>query len=366
MPLAKMESPGGAHMVIDRRQIINFGGAPYLGLSDHPAIIASGQDALRRYGSTGQLPRHYDLASPANLDAEAAASDFFGVEAAMYFATGYFFGLIVLPALSDDYDVALLDENAHYNLFEGARAADREIVTFRHRDADDLADHMERVVKAGKRPLVATDGMFATYGTSPPLNRYRQLLDTHAGWLVIDESHSFGCIGPTGRGAYEAFGVQGDMTIFGGSMAKSFCAHGGMAMGSSEAIARCWKTPSARGAVSGTSAGAAMTATSLKLVADSPDLLQKLRRNADYMKMSLRHAGYDFESTDSPVAAFECGSARYMAELQQHLWRDGIFVIYSNYVGAGPEGAIRIAAFSDHEFADFDRLIDSLQRFEAT
>jgi 7-keto-8-aminopelargonate synthetase-like enzyme len=343
-------------MVIDGRPILNFGGSCYLGLSAQPELVTAGIRAIERLGSTGQLPRHYNFALTANLEAEEAAREFFGTEGAIYYAAGYLFGPMAMTALADDYDVAVIDASGHYNLVEGARMAQRPVATFAHRDPADLARVLDRLACEGKRPLVATDGMFATFGTSPPLAEYQRLTDSHGGWLLVDESHSFGALGPTGQGACEMVGISGDRLLRGGSMAKAFCAYGGMTVGPAEAIARLWQTPIARGAASGMSAGAAMTAASLRHVRAHPGILERLRANSTRLRDMLRSCGLVVEENASPVAAFVHGDAAGMRAIQQALWAQGIFVIYSTYVGAGAEGALRIAAFADHEPDDFERL----------
>lgn len=347
-------------MVIAGREVLNFGGSSYLGLSGHPDLIEAGVAAIREQGSTAQLARHYNFALAANLDAEAAARSFFGADGAIYFATGYMFGLIALAGLSDEYDVVLLDESAHWNLADGARAAEKPIKTFKHCDPEDLARVLSQVSKEAKRPLVGTDGMFATFGNSPPLDEYERLLERYGGWLIVDESHSFGSLGMRGRGACEHFGLKGDKVVAGGSMGKAFCAHGGLAVASAPVIEKLWESPGAKGAVSGTSMGAAMTAASLNYIRAHPERLQSLKQNAATLKQLLAGLGLRPVETASSVATFEHGKAHEMKFLQQALWEEGIFIIYSTYVGSGPEGALRIAAFADHRADDFERLRETL------
>ncbi|MEO0688660.1 MAG: pyridoxal phosphate-dependent aminotransferase family protein [Pseudomonadota bacterium] len=354
--LDEIRSPSAAHMVIGGREILNFGGSCYLGLSGHPSLIEAGIAAVKEQGSTSQLARHYNFALAANIEAEEAARDFFGTDGAIYFATGYMFGLIACGGLAEDFDVAILDEGAHWNLADGARAAQKEVRTFKHCDADDLESVISQVVGQGLRPLVGTDGMFATIGHSPPLDRYAELLEPHQGWLLVDESHSFGSLGERGRGACEHFGISGPRIVSGGSMGKAFCAHGGLAVGAAEVIAKLWQSFGAKGAVSGTSMGAAMTAASLRYVQAHPEWLEKLRNNSNSLKAMLSGIGLEPQTTASSVCAFERGSAAEMQRIQQSLWEGDIFVIYSRYIGSGPEGTLRIAAFADHSAEDFERL----------
>ena len=360
--MQQIDSPSGAHMVVDGRTILNFGGCCYLGLSSEPELLEAAQFALRDQGPMGQLPRHYGFALGANLDAEAAAAQFFGTDVAMYFSAGYLFGLIALVGLVQMYDAIFIDEKAHYSLRDGAAASGKPIYEFKHRDDADLALVMKKNLQSGQIPLVATDGMFPTFGSIPPLGSYMRLLDPHAGWLIVDESHSFGIIGPTGRGAVEEYGLPRQRVVAGGSMGKAFCAFGGIAVGTKTAIDAMWKSPAARGAATGMSCGAAMTAASIRYVEQHPELLKKLRENTGRLKAGIRTMGIEIENTDAPVVTFAKGSAAEMIHLQQQLFDEGILVFYSTYVGAGPNGVIRCAVFADHTPEDIDRLLATFSR----
>ena len=358
--IRRVESPSGARIFVDGREILNFGGCSYLGLSNHPELLAAGTNALTNLGPIAQIPRHYGFALAANLDVEAEAAQFFDAEAAMYFSTGYLFGLISLCGLAAEYDIAFLDASTHYSLRDGAAAAGKPVHSFAHLDPDDLARVLAAELKPGQRPLAATDGMFPTFGSIAPLADYARVLAPYDGWLIVDESHSFGAIGPTGGGAVEHHGLERDRVVAGGSMSKAFCAFGGLAVGSREVIDELWKSPAARGAASGISSGAAMTAASLRYVRQHPERLEKLRRNVRQLKAGVRALGYDIEDSDAPVATFVAGKAQDMQRLHARLLDDGIYVIYSNYVGAGAEGAIRCAVFADHEPDEIERLLAAL------
>jgi len=356
----QVESPSCAHMTVDGRRLLNFGGSSYLGLGDDASLLDAGASALRRYGVHSQLGRHYGFALSPNLEAESAARAFFAVDGAMYFGTGYLFGLIALPALSGLCDALFIDEAAHYSLRDGARTSGLPIHTFAHRDARHLSQLMARELGPGGRPLIATDGMFPTYGAIAPLDIYARLASQRDGWLVVDESHSFGVLGENGRGAVEACGIARDRVIAGGSTAKAFAAHGGIAVGPAAMIERLWKTPAARGAALGSAAGAAMTAASLQLVQAHPALRARLLSNTRALKRGLRALGLAVESNDSPVTAFSHGDAARMRAIQASLMEMDIFITYSTYIGAGPEGVLRLAAFADHNDNDIGRLLTAL------
>ncbi|MCT8180125.1 aminotransferase class I/II-fold pyridoxal phosphate-dependent enzyme [Variovorax sp. CY25R-8] len=360
-PPRLVESPSGASMMVDGRQLLCFGGSAYLGLGGAPELVEIGCAALRQFGASTHLPRHYGFSSGANQQAEAEARRFFGTEAAMYFGTGYLFGLVALTGLAPDCDVVYIDESAHYSLREGAHAAGKPIHSFAHRDVQDLARMLGNTLERGQRPLVATDGVFATTGAIAPLSAYAELIAPFNGWLVVDESHAFGTIGPQGRGSAELAQLPFDRLVIGGSTAKALGAHGGFALGDAQTIAQLWRTPVARGAVLGCSAGAAMTAESLRLIRRRPELLLRLRENARSLKAGLRGLGLKVEDNAGPIAAFVHGDGLQMQRIQRALWEQGIFVAYSTYVGAGPMGVLRCAAFADHTPEQIAQLLGALR-----
>ncbi len=353
-------SASGARMRIGGRTVLNFAGSAYLGLAREPQIIAAGVAAMEAIGATATIPRHYAVAPLPNLDVEAAATKFFAVESAIYFATGYLFGLLAMAGLREDYDVVLLDEFAHYSLHDGALAAGKLVRRFRHCDADALTEAAADLANRGARILIATDGMFATTGNTPPLETYKQIAEQTGAWLVVDESHSFGVFGENGRGLLESAGVAGDRVLAGGSVGKAFGAYGGLALGSVATIERLWQTPVARGATAGMSSGAAMAAASMTILRAQPERLAALRRNGALLKQGLARLGFSLPRNASPVAAFVSGSEASMQALQRELLQRDIFVAHSKYIGASAAGVIRCAAFADHQPADFEELFDAL------
>ena len=203
--------------------------------------------------------------------------------------------------------------------------------------------------------------MFPTFGRIAPLADYRRIIAPHGAWLVVDESHSFGAVGATGCGAVEACGVGRDRVLAGGSLSKGFGAFGGIAIADAQVIERLWQTPAARGASAGLSAGAAMSAASMRHIRAHPDILVRRDRNAKVLRSTLRDLGFAIDGSGGPVVAFAHGSAAHMRSAQQAMFDDGVLILYSTYVGAGPDGVLRIASFADHEPAHFARLAACLQ-----
>jgi 8-amino-7-oxononanoate synthase len=309
--LRRIDTGVGPQILIEGRRFVNFGGSSYLGLSSHPEILEAGITALREYGAGIPVPRNHDVISRGHLEVELEAARFFGSESALFMGSGYYFGLVCMAALRRDYDVIFFDELCHYSLRDGIAASGLRSHSFRHLDVDDLGAQLRNFLSANQRPLVATDGMFSTFGQIAPLRDLQAVIGPYGGCLLVDESHSFGVLGQTGRGAAEHHGLDHRSLVIGGSLGKAFGTCGGIVPGKNHEIESFRATPAGRGATPGTPATAAMCATSLRYVREHhPELIGRLRRNVKYMKSGLRALGLEVSDSMAPVATFSVGPDR--------------------------------------------------------
>lgn len=166
-----------------------------------------------------------------------------------------------------------------------------------------------------------------------------------------------GGVNLTGEGNYVILEV-----IAGGSLAKAFCAYGAIALGSQECIDAMWQSPPARGAAGGMTAAAAMSAAALNYAAEHPELLAKLRHIIAYIKGKMNAMGIAVGESESPNVTFSLGTPAEMRRIQQALLEEGIYIMYSNYIGAPAGGVLRLSLFADHTEADIDRFLAALQR----
>jgi 7-keto-8-aminopelargonate synthetase-like enzyme len=347
--------------MIDGRAYTNFCGCGYLALSAVPQI----RESVRRALDAG-VPFAQPLAAAKGavdplfdkLEREIAGACH--TEASVYFASGYCIGLVGPASIEDCYDVVFLDDNAHYNLKDAARLLARPAFTFSHCDAESLRTALRRHVAAGQRPLLMTDGVFPVSGRVPPLAQYAAELLHYDGRLFIDEAHSFGVIGTSGRGAAEYCGVEYLSTI-GATLSKAYCAHGAFVACSAEAARRLRTIPVIRGACAGSPLSAVAATASLVYAARHPQLRTTLRERTDYLRRQVRRLGLDVIDSPAPIVSFHWGKSSDMQALQRRVFDRGILINYSSYVGAGREGTLVCAVFRDHTREDIDALIDALQ-----
>ena len=354
-----IRGPESARLIIDGIPFLNFVGSCYLAQQMHPTLMNAGRNALETAGAWYQIrTAAYSGCDPIFDDVADAAARFFGTEAAVYMPSGYFAGPAAVSGLAGQFDVVVLDELAHFSLVDAARQSLLPTYVFPHLNADRLAELLKSHGVAGHRPLLMTDGVFATSGSIPPLAAYDRLVKEHGGQLFVDESHAYGVLGEHGRGASEHCGV---FALHGGSISKGICAHGGIFPCTQAFADRIKSRPPLRGVGAGSPISAAVSAAALNLAQARPERRQHLRNISQRLKTGLRGLGLKVADTVAPITSFQAGLRADMQNLQRALFSHGINVVISNYIGSGPEGVIRCATFADHTESDIDQLIAAIR-----
>lgn len=369
MPL--MESAPGAETVIDGQRYLYFAGTGYFGLQGHPEVIRAATDAMQRYGISSATSRAGFGNNLPTLDVERRAAEYFGAQAAFYYVSGYVGNGILAQGLRADFDVAFVDELAHYSVMEGLGLSGRPMVSFRHCDPADLAAKLAANLQPQQRPMLMTDGVFPSLGHIAPIPEYIEVLAHYPDALIcLDDAHAGGVLGLAGRGTYDHFGLDGQPAgqpvslYFSGTLSKAFGGQGGLITGSSELIDRLKKASHYyNGASQPAVPVAAASAKALEIVAAHPELRQRLWDNVRRLKTGLRQLGLAADDTPVPIISLSTGSGAEMQQLQQELMRRGIVIAYAReYAGLGPEGGLRVAVFSTHSDEMIDRLLAELAR----
>lgn len=356
----KVRGPESARVWIDDVPYINFVGSSYLALQAMEELRAAGRRAVELGHPWSQMrTAAYGGADPVFGEVEAEGAKFFLSETSVFLPTGYFCGPAMVAASDAAFDAVFIDELGHYSLFDAARLSGRQIITFAHCDAQALRDAVRQHEAHGRRPLVLTDGVFATTGRMPPLAEYAAIVAAGRGRLVVDESHAYGVLGESGRGAAEHCGVTD--ALHAGTLGKGFCAQGALLPCTREFAARVRALPPVRGAGAGSPVSALVAAAALRLARAHPEKRLHLQAISRRLKAGLRALGLEIVDTPAPIAAFRVGRKPDMLALQQALFDDGLHVVISTYIGAGPEGVIRCATFADHSEGDIDALLAALR-----
>jgi 8-amino-7-oxononanoate synthase len=373
-----MKSAPGATTNIDDRWYLYFGGTNYLGLAANPDVIAAGCDALRRYGVHSATTRAGFGHNPVTLAVEQAAARFFGCEDSFYFASGYVGNHIAIAAMRVRHDAIYLDESAHYSLVEAARGSGLPCHQFRHRAPSDLHDRLRATLPSGGRPLVLTDGVFASSGALAPLKDYLAVLRefAHAS-LLVDDSHGFGVLGDRGRGSLQHAGLWTDRVnretvesesadgvglFVVGTLAKAFGGFGGILPGSREFLAHARSSSHFYdGASAPPSAAAGSTAKAIEIVETQPELRRQLAANIEQCRGGLKCMGIDTDGWPTPIVSLHIGSAENMRSIHARLKAEGVLVPYmAAYAGVAEQGHLRCALCAAHSPEMIEQLLKAL------
>ena len=218
-----VDSPCSAHMTVDGRNIIGFASNDYLGLAAHPLLVAAIAEGARRYGAgsggSHLLGGHSRAHAQLEDDLAEFAGGFVDNPRALYFSTGYMANLATLTALAGRGTTLFSDSLNHASLIDGARLSRADIQIYPHADAEALSAMLEASDAVVK--LIVTDTVFSMDGDIAPLARLVQLAEKHGAWLVVDDAHGFGVLGPQGRGAIAEAALRSPHLISIGTLGKA-------------------------------------------------------------------------------------------------------------------------------------------------
>ncbi len=275
------EGPQGNQTLIDGKAVSNFAWCDYLGLSQHPDMIASAAEALNEYGTSVSASRMVSGDTPLHRRLEDEIANFLGVDAAIVFVSGHAANVSTIGTLMDEDDLIIHDEFVHNSAVVGMRLSGATAVSFRHNDLDALEEILREKRAKYKHALVVIEGLYSTEGDTPDLARIVELKEKYGAWLMVDDAHGAGVLGNTGRGCAEFSGVDArKVDIWMGTLSKAFAACGGYIAGNTELIEIL--KYAAPGFVFSVCLPPSMTAaalTALRIVKDEPERVVRVQKN---------------------------------------------------------------------------------------
>ncbi|HEY6132213.1 MAG TPA: aminotransferase class I/II-fold pyridoxal phosphate-dependent enzyme [Halioglobus sp.] len=313
--------------VVQGRNVILAGTNNYLGLSFDPRCIKAAQDAAARWGTgtTGSRLANGSFAEHRALETEIA--QFYGVNHAIVFSTGYAATMGMCSTLAGPGDVILLDADSHASIYAGVKLSGADIIRFKHNNPDDLAKRMRRLGDRANQALIIAEGIYSMLGDVAPLQEIAAVKREFGGYLFVDEAHSMGALGESGRGAAQAAGVEADVDFFAGTFSKSLGAIGGFCVSRHaelEAIRFCINayifTASSSPSI------IASTREALRIITGEPWLREQLWHNANRLYQGLKSLGLPVGPTASPVVAVEMEDRERTVDCWKALMEAGIYV----------------------------------------
>ncbi|MEO3992063.1 serine palmitoyltransferase [Pseudocitrobacter cyperus] len=351
---------------IGAQKVILAGTNNYLGLTFNADAIAQGQSALAAQGTGTTGSRMANGSYGPHLALEQELAHFFGRPTAIVFSTGYTANLGVISTLADHNAVVLLDADSHASIYDACALGGAEIIRFRHNDAQDLERRMLRLGDRAREAIIIVEGIYSMLGDVAPLAEIVDIKRRLGGFLIVDEAHSFGVMGATGRGLAEAVGVEQDVDIIVGTFSKSLASIGGFAIGGKEMEVLRYSSRPYIFTASPSPSSIASVRSSLKTIATHPELRQKLWDNAHRLYDGLEKLGYQLGSHISPVVPVIMDSK----DEGLRFWRELITLgVYVNLIlpPAAPSGItlLRCSVNAAHSDAQIDAIIQAFAALKA-
>ncbi len=357
------ELRGGARTLVNGREMTMFASYSYLGLIGHPRINAAAKAAVDKYGTgthgvrtlAGSLKIHNEL--------EETIAAFKHREAAVTYSSGYVTNLTVISTLMGRGDYVLSDKVNHASIVDGCLMSGAEFRRFRHNDMADL-EHRLQQVPDGSARLVIADAVFSMDGDIIDLPKMVALCKKYNAWLMVDEAHSTGVLGRTGRGIEEHFNMSGAADILMGTLSKTIPSVGGYVAVDKEIST--YLRHASRGYIFSAALPAAQAAAAneaFKVILDEPWRVEKLNANTWQFITGLKSAGFDTMLTETAIVPVLCGDderAFVMTRLCQH---QDVFVL-PVVSPAVPQGLARLRAtvIAAHEPDEIERALAVIQQ----
>ncbi len=341
------------------QEVLNFCANNYLGLSDNPRLIDAAKRAMDRYGYGMSSVRFICGTQEIHKQLERAIADYFGTEDTILYAACFDANGGVFEPLLTDEDAIISDSLNHASIIDGVRLC--KAVRYRYANAD-MAD-LERQLQAAQAQrfrVIATDGVFSMDGNVAPLDKICALAERYDALVMVDECHSAGVVGKSGRGVTEQFGVRGQVDIITGTLGKAFGgAVGGFTTGRREIIALLRQQ--SRPYLFSNSLPPAVVGAGLELfqmLGESDALHDKLVENVDYFRTKMLAAGFDIKPTQSAICAVMLYDAKLSQDMAAKLLDEGIYVT-GFYYPVVPKGQarIRVQVSAGHEKAHLDKCV---------
>jgi glycine C-acetyltransferase len=356
-------SPQGAWLIVDGRRVLNFCSNNYLGLANHPALVAASKKALDEMGVGPAAVRTIAGTMTLHVELEKRLAQFKGVEAAITFQSGFTANLATLPALVGREDVIFSDKLNHASIIDGCRLSGAKIIAYEHNDVKSLEEQIQTNLGQFRRALIVTDGVFSMDGDIAPLPDIYEVAKKYDILLMVDDAHGEGVLGNGGRGIVDHFGLHGKVDVEVGTMSKAFGVVGGIVAG--KAVIIDWLRQRGRpflfsSAVTMPDAAACLAA--VDLLEDSTQLVDKLWDNAKYFKAEMKTLGFNTGASETPITPVMLGEAPLAQQFSRELFESGVFAMSLGFPTV-PQGKarIRVMISAAHTKDDLDKGLETFE-----
>lgn len=354
-----IESAQGAEIKVNGKTVLNFCANNYLGLANNPKLIEAAKQAFDERGYGMASVRFICGTQDTHKVLESKIARFFGTEDTILYAACFDANGGVFEPLLGEEDAIISDALNHASIIDGVRLCKAQRFRYANADMDDLEKQLQAAQQCRFR-LIVTDGVFSMDGNVAPLDQIYALANRYDAMVMVDESHSAGVVGKTGRGVTERFDLRGKIEIITGTLGKAFGgAIGGFTTGKKEIIdlLRQRSRPylfSNSIPPSVAAAGAKM----FEMIGETNELQDKLHANTGYFVARMKTAGFDIKPTESAICAVMLYDAKLSQEFAAKMLEEGIYVTGFYYpVVPKDQARIRVQVSAAHETEHLDKAI---------
>lgn len=341
------EGPEGRMTLIDGKPCLNFAWCDYLSLSQHPELTAAAKAAIDRYGTCVSASRMVAGDTPLHRQLEQELAGFIGVDAALVFVSGHAANVSTIGTLMGKGDLIVHDEFVHNSAVVGMRLSGAEARSFRHNNLDALEAILREERMNYSNVLVVIEGLYSTEGDIPDLARVVEIKERYGAWLMVDDAHGCGVLGPTGRGIAEHCGVDArKVDIWMGTLSKAYAACGGYIAGNRELIEILrYAAPGFVFSVGLPPAQTAAALAALRVLKREPDRVERLHKNGALFLEEARARGLDTgRSIGIGMLPIMVGATTRAAKMVTRMYERGINTSLIIYPGV-PMNAGRLRFF---------------------
>jgi glycine C-acetyltransferase len=358
-------SPQGAEIeLITGQKVLNFCANNYLGLSNNPKLIDAAKAALDDHGYGMSSVRFICGTTDLHKELEGRIAEFFGTEDTILYAACFDANGGVFEPLLTSEDAIISDALNHASIIDGVRLCKAQRYRYENADMEDLETQLQLAQEQRLR-LIVTDGVFSMDGNVAPLDRIVALAEKYNAMVMVDESHSAGVVGKTGRGVTELYDLKGKVEIITGTLGKAFGgAIGGFTTGKKEIIELLRQR--SRPYLFSNSIPPMVAAAGIRMIdmmTETNELQDRLHRNSEYFIGKMTELGFDIKPTRSAICAVMLYDAKLSQDFAARLLDEGIYVIGFYYpVVAKGQARIRIQISAAHEIAHLDKAVKAFEK----
>ena len=358
------ELHGGARVLVRGREMGMYASYSYLGLIGHPRINAAAKDAIDRFGTGTHGVRTLAGTLTIHTALEETIAAFKGAESAVTFSSGYATNLSVIAGLLGRGDYVISDKLNHASIVDGCMMSGAKFLRFRHNDMAALEHRLQQAsTDDGAAKLVVVDAVFSMDGDVIDFPKLVELCKQYKAWLMVDEAHSVGVLGATGRGIEEEFGMPGTIDIKMGTLSKTIPSVGGYVAGDKDLIN--YLRHSTRAYIFSAAlppAQAAAAKAAFEVILDEPWRVQKVRSNGQQFIDGLKRRGFNTLYTSTAIVPVICGEDEIAYRLVRECQIRDLFVLPVVSPAVPPELArLRATVTAAHEPDEIERAMDTIE-----